>query len=1091
MTTELTFTITVDLADNTTTINPPAGYTAAQIQNYITNAAPGTLLVDGQVGNQITYTLLPNTGITVNSLAPVTINTPGDYVLSSAGTLSLGNTTVGGNLLILANGDVINGPGFTASNPAAVVGSLTIFSGGSIGEENNPLYVTVNNYVGTLQATGNIYFQQTSGGDLVLGNVAAGGDSVISAPAGNIVSLFPNTPTTYVGAPQASDQINVTGTLTLNAHGTLGTASQPFEVSLISGTLDVNTGALVSIQSPDTSLSFGNSTVGGAFDVTTSAGGIALSGTITAVDDVSLSATGGAVTFAPGMQLSASNGPVGVYGDSIVMDANSDVSAPAGQVTLQSTVGDVTIAQASSGYANPNAVHVISAGGIFGNGDGQTTFVATAIGGGVNLDAQTGIGGPQGPVSISAPLFQAISANGDITLTAADDDNATSITASNGAVSLTGLGALTFGTIIAQNEAMVTAPGNVTGSALISLNGTVSGHSDDTLSITTITGNGDVQATAGDTVEMGTTTSNTGSVQLTASTGDITGNMVNANQNATLNAGGSIIVPTITTTNGTVLLTAGGTVQVTTLSSAGDLDLNAGGSLSFGSLTSTKGDVSLGAGQDISIGTGEAQGSIDLTAVGSVNAGTLIADTGSVMANGAAVDTGSIQSRGSIYLTSGGDLTSSSALAFTGDLVFNAGNRIMSGDAEAYHDVSMTAGTSIDSNSTFALTGNVAMSALTVNTGSVMTDGNQLLAGEPLGGTGEAGFFSSQPESVLVDTARSLGLPTLQTAGSIYINAPGAFTTNSLVSLTGSVLVSAGGTVNAGQIASAIGDVVVFSDADIDVGSLTARGGAVLQAIGGINVNQLTTLQEGANLQAGGNIAIQNLITPAATLETPGSVLVNLGFVSNFFTVQAANIGANLTEPTGGASMLVMDLGGLNGTESGVLNLNVSNAQSIMFNSLRAQQASLNLSAPFVTIDAGQIGTELSLHTGQLDVLMDNADPTGQHGHDIQYYVPTKSFTMQLADLRATSSAFALDYRTGTTVHLTGEDAENSAQFAAGRAAYDTVHGTDLATNGPLTSGQRTSYAPKPNDPLVNWDKAVTPVNLIGPNIDTVTTTVQ
>ncbi len=1294
LTAPVTFTATVDLAANSWVVtNPPTGFTSDGLKNDVASAAPGTLIVDSQSGNTVTYTLLPTDTVSVASLAPISITAAHDYVIDATGTVSLANTVVGGTLTIITTGDVVNAAGVTAANPAATVGALDIVAQGNIGQASSPLYVDVQqNYIPTLSAGGFINFVDTNG-DLVLGNVTATGNSQISAPHGNISSYFPNTPAGYTGAAQpGGDTVNIVGSLTLQAHGSIGTHNQPFVVDQIAGTLSLQPGQGVDIDAPTGSLALGSSTVPQTLVINADSGDLSLSGTIGVTQQATLTASG-AVNFAGGTVLTGTD-TVGITGGNINMGGDAQVTAGR-QLTLVSTSGDIVLGQASSADGSANAVTVNSAGGIYGNGDGQVNLIATAANGGVSLRAANGIGGTSGPLSLTAPYLQASSTAGDIVLTATGDTDATHIAASGGMVNLTGDQNLTFGAVTAQGDAALLATGDLTGTTLTSTGGAVMATADDSLNIGSTTaagnigltaintltagdvtssngtvtlngtdivttgtvfaagnvaaaatndltsnvvtsvngtvrltgldvtttgavgGNGDVTiaatdtlnttsvtstastvelsgtdiisigavsgngnvsvqasddvtaaavastngallihgandlsvttargqtatltggssvdagtvtATAGDALVTGTgavttgtvlasgnvtidgqsiaatvTTASTGNVTLAATTGDITGTSVEGYGNVTLSTGGSIDMQTITAKNGLVSLQAtNGGISVAQLSGAGDLDFGSGGSLSFQTISSSAGNLNIGAGQDISIGSGSAQGSIDLTAKGSIDTGALTASTGNAdltagggiaagttastgggidFSAGQSLSSGTANALDSISLTAA-NITSGSATSMIGDLTFNAGQAINSGDTAAYHNISFTAGDAVSSASAFALTGDAVFHAPLVIAGSMTTNGNTDLQAATQGTVDEAGFVSSPGIGSILANAIAMGLSTVQTAGSVYIDAPGAFTSNSVVSRTGGVFVNAG-SVTAGQIASTIGDVSVMARGDIDAMSVSSLQSTYLTALGSIDVAQIATLNGGAHLQARGNITVQHLTTPAATLTAPGNVLVELGLVSNFFTVDAGNIAANLTEPSGGAGMLVMDLTGYRGGMTGTLDLNVSNAQSIMFPVLQARQAALNLSAPFVTIASGEIGTDMSLRTGQMSIMMDNASAAPQDGYDVQYFGPGKVFTLQVANLRSTSSAFAIDYATGITIHLPGEDAEDSASLAPARAAYDSVHGQDLATGGPETIGAMMSYTPLPAPRLVSWSEDVTPVNMTALN---------
>ena len=530
----------------------------------------GTLTLGA--GNDITFETLATTGIPGDA---------GNIVLSSTyGSISGGSATANGSVELTANLAVTLAAGDTiGSGGALTVEAASIAMGaGSAMTASGPLSLTA------------------TSGDMILGAVEGSAITITSAGA-----ILGN------GDGQINLTLGGTGTqATLTAATGIGTSALP--LSLEAGTLSASTAAggidlapQLATTLPTLSAPNGTVTVDEFFSTltlgTVTSGG---SQSYTAPKDISftqLTATGIAGD-AGNIAIKSNFGAI--TGGTIA--ANGSVSAIADEGNISFTLA----AGGDAEYVFTDAnIAIAGLGGFtFGTLNGSTvTLTASGSISGTDLIADNASVTAGGAVAITETLvgsFSASAASGDIWLTLAADDIASSIVASAGSIAITARDGLTFGTLQAGQNVTVTAPGDLTGSTIVA-GGTATLEAGTTLDVGTITSGGTqtISAPSGISFTQLTTTGisgDAGDIGVTTSGGTIAGGSISSSGGVTLNAplgsidlvnstsadnqtattGGAITFAAFTSTGGGITLAASGAITGTSVSAASQLNITAG-----------------------------------------------------------------------------------------------------------------------------------------------------------------------------------------------------------------------------------------------------------------------------------------------------------------------------------------------------------------------------------------------------------------------------------------------------------------------------------------------------------------------------------
>ncbi|TVQ62659.1 MAG: filamentous hemagglutinin N-terminal domain-containing protein [Phycisphaerales bacterium] len=662
-------------------------------------AASGNLTDTGVIGVGGNATLsAPSGAITLNNSFNVAgntlLNSSGNATFVSSAAVTLGDSTVGGNLNVTSGGAL-------ADSGAVSVAGAGAFIGNSINLDQTSVGTTVR-----LTSLGNATFAAASGLQLGGGASVVGGTATLNAGAGAL---------TGTGLQAAS--AGLTGT-SINLTG----VSVP-------GALTLNTAGNATIGATSAVTLGTGSSIGAGLNVTTSAGSITDAGTVTVTGAVTLNAAGAISvdtfnTSGGAYTLTAGSGGATVVNQNAVTIAGATVSGPlrvtgGGSVT---NTGPITVTNATG----TPSLFSSTAAGFINLGQGGT-FSAT---GPISLNT---VSGNATLVGISGLNLGATSVAGSLTVAA----QAGAITNTSGTVAATGAASFTtFAGNITVNNLAVTSPVTLSGSANVTLSNTgnlalagsvggnliatstgtltdsgpltvaggsvLSGSGGIVFDQTTFTGTvglftgANATVTAPTLVLAGSTVS--GDLFATASTGAMAGAgaTVNVDGNAefvsvgnlsfpALNVAGSVLA---SSSAGSVALTNAGTLRLATGTSAsttltatattGDLlnlgAVSAGGAVSLQALAGdveisglatpstvrlrASGDVAYSA-PSITLGGGgsEAGGLMDLRATaGSLTGTGLVATDARLEATGA-ITLGGVQVSDELLVLSGGDAT--------------------------------------------------------------------------------------------------------------------------------------------------------------------------------------------------------------------------------------------------------------------------------------------------------------------------------------------------------------------------------------------------------------------------------------------------
>ncbi|WP_080422336.1 filamentous hemagglutinin N-terminal domain-containing protein [Burkholderia ubonensis] len=744
--------------------------------------------------------------------------------LQSAGNVSMTGTHVGvGGYTINANGDV------TSTGTIQSGGKLAISAGRNVNVAN-------------AQANGDVAI--AGGANVMLGDMQGGGTlSVTARGADGAGDVNLNGTTVVTGATtlqaardvnvngqtnggtlQASAQRNVTVNAALQTSGDLALTATQGNVATNAGVKSGGNLALASGQ--DTTIA-AQATAQNAVTVRTgrdlSVSGSLASGTTLAADIARDASVGGSLMVGADARLDAGRN-VDVSGVAIVqhdgtLSAGNDVTGSGsiafGQRGALSAAHDVALTgkllandlQVDAG--NSASLAAVQAGGAF-----RAAANGLAGGGDLTFNGNTAMLGAVDVHAVRDVVVNGTLAGGSQVLLAA----ARNVTVNGG------------GTVQAVGDlALTAATGSVTSAGTLNGAGalTVQGAQDVALTgATTVTG--DVTATAGRDLTIGSSFAGQGAATLAAGRDIVTGGTSGFVRDAMLNAGHDINV-TGAFQGRAVSMTAANAIALNDVQANAALQLATHG-----------GDVTIG-GNVNSLTSGAIDAARDVVVNGTLRtANKLTVNGGRNTSIG-----GTVQSNGDVTLTnSAGALTSTGTIQSGGDL-------------------SMTAAQSIDlgAQSTSSL-GNLTVNAgqnLTMN-GSVVAQGNgSLTAGGTIGGAAAVAFGLAANVKSGGDTNLSGSLR----GGNVQTTAGGSATLHdvqaaSALALGASSDLSVTGAVNGGA------DVTLNAGRNVDIsGALQSAGNTSLLATGGsigatgtIASNGAFGAKAGTDIQLGGNTTV-------------------------------------------------------------------------------------------------------------------------------------------------------------------------------------------------------------------------------------------
>ncbi len=347
-------------------------------------------IISGQTGNIV---LDANDGaVNLSGTVQTTSGSATAVVLRDATSVALGSINAVNGTVTLGEAGANNLSGDVTQNTDTVLNlnTLTVNSGGAVTLNNNNLIGTL----GAATALGAFALNDTTGGLTVAGPVSAGGAVTLTTLGGALnvdgsvtgigVSLT-GVGVTQTGAStvdagagdialDANDgAINLGGTLTTTsgsgtavvlqdattaALGNINTAvggtvalglagmdnlsgdvTQNGGTTVNTGTLKVNSGGAVTLNNNNTIGTLGSASAAGAFSLNDTAGGLIVSGPVTAGGAVSITTAGGAVALNADITGASAN----ITGVGITQPAMKKVDAGAGDITLDANDGTINL----------------------------------------------------------------------------------------------------------------------------------------------------------------------------------------------------------------------------------------------------------------------------------------------------------------------------------------------------------------------------------------------------------------------------------------------------------------------------------------------------------------------------------------------------------------------------------------------------------------------------------------------------------------------------------------------------------------------------------------------------------------------------
>jgi|GEM_PF-3809658 len=890
-------------------------------------ASPGALsFADAQAtAGNISITTAGNLLMTKGSAS-------GALTLTSGGTITGGNPlTAGGHVAISgntgiaivaltggattsltsANGTVgvvnLNSVGaVTASGRAIDIGSTGALTFADLDATAGDVRVqtTGNLTVDTVDATGSITLA-SSGGALQANGAINGVGITLSSLAnltltGGLATTGPISLTSTSGSVAAGAPISAGGTLFVSGNSgiTLDAASSGGATTLTAANGAVAVRDLTSVGAVTAMARSIHITSSGALtfaNAQATAGGLTLHTTgalalqqASATGNIDLTSTGGSVSW-------TGAGPV-TAGGNVSVDANGAIAFGAltsgGSTSLDSATSTVSVLNLTS----PGAVTAVGTGisiastGALSFADARATAGSITLRTGGNLALQqasaTGaidIASVAGAITATGPVVAGgqVIASGDqgLTFGTLTSGDATTLTATNGAITITGLSSVAPVTATARSIA-IASPGALRFGSY------------------TATAGGLTISTVGELIV--SNASATGAIDLASTTSNVFGtNAITAGGNLAVAGATGIGLQTATSGGTTLLTSAGGRVSVTNLNSVGPVtargqSVNIGslGALSFADLDALAGDVTVQTAGNLVVNTVDATrtpgtfGSVSLTSSG-----------GSVTATGPVVAAGLLSVSGN----TGVSLTSATAGAST---VLTSVN----GAVQVANLNSVGAVTARGRSVTIGSNGALTFSDLDATAGNVAVQTAGNLAVNTVDATGSITLTSTGGALQTNGSLNGNGIA-LSSAAGIQIAAP--LSTAGALSLT-----STGGSVGGSGPVTAGGNLTVSGNTGIALAAATSGGTTTLSAangtVGVTNLNSpgaVTATGRGidigssgalsfANAQAtagdlrivtAGNLALaQANATGAATLASTGGSLAATGPVTAGGTVSAA-----------------------------------------------------------------------------------------------------------------------------------------------------------------------------------------------------------
>lgn len=819
--------------------------------------------------------------------------------------------------------------------------------------------------IGSLAA--NAIALDAKGGDLTI-NQGLTAPGMISANAGRDLTVN--------GAVQGGSTVALTGARHASVNGSVsgvgdtavaaGSGSASIAGSAITnGKLDVSAGQAVTVG--------GALSAQGPINVTATAGSATLGGTVVTTGVLTVSAGQdvalGGQTQAQRATVSAGNG-IAVNGSITTVDGLT-LAAKNGDVIGKGTVGTVSGDVAVSAGRSVNYGGAIQSGGAAAIRAGvDVTLANVSAPGAIRIEAGQDINA-QGGVASGSTVALAAGRNATVSgaIAAVGD---TTIAAQGGSASVAG-GVQTNGTLdvrAAQDVSLggkALAQGPVTISATSgSIMGQGSVASNDAVSLTAaqdVSADGALQAgtdlavKAGRDAVIGGTVSAPGAISVDAGRDATLAGAATSGSSMTVAAGRNATIQgaaaamgdmTLGAATGT-LATSGDVVSLGKLIASGQQGVNLGGTVY------SQGDASIAAGAgSISVGgTLTSPGAISVSAAQDVSvAGALHSggDTGVRAGGNVALDGGlEADGTGNATVAAGGDITGAGAISVAHDTTLTAGRAIaLTGAVQTGNDLSATAAQDL---SVAAVTA-VGKASLAATAGSATLTGDALSGGD-----------MSIHAGTDVNTRGGV-----QTLGNLDVNAGRNLNAAAPVAVAGDASLSAGGNLALGGATTVQGNATL-SGANIATHDVSVGGNLNANVTQALDTTAGTLAVNGTAALAGGTVATGNAViggrysasaVQALTTTGTGAYLGDASFSGASVTNSGTQMAAGTLDVSGAS---VTNTGGL----SGLAGASVETNDLVNTGSIYGSTATIN-AANSVTNSGALLGTNaLSITTNALN----------------------------------------------------------------------------------------------------------------------------
>ncbi len=783
-------------------------------------AAPGSILAStepGAASTNITTTgninLNAGTGSIGSSTTPVTIQTGGVLTnASGGGDVYLSFVGYDAEIQRVSAGGAAGTASITTGSGYSILSDLTginveapniiLNSGGTIGTSTTPFAVLANTAL----------------------TASAAGAAYIGAPT---VGNTQNNLTIASLVTPGDLWLNVTGALTVAA----GTTAQPWTID---ATTNVSTTSETLVMNASSGILAGGSiTLDTAADATVGQLQSTFAATASGAETVSIFAGGSILSNADGLDVTTA-GTGGLY-----LSATTAIGSAATPLHIVAAPALTALTTASTG-----AIYI--------EDDSALDIVAITAPSAISLTA----------ASLTLPSSGSIQ-SGVITLdsTASDFSFAgLQLQSTSGDIDITSAGAISGGTAIAYGSANFVSATSNNGTSVTATNGSVTliagalsspavASSTESIDWSSVSAGSEVSATSGGSLTLGTVTSGTA-------------NIAGTDGDQTIDADGAINLTSVTATAGTLgIQSYASTVSVGSAQSDGAQTIEGNGAVSYSTLSTTAGlggsidvtsDTSSITGNNAPNDTLTADGSFDLEANGangSMKATSLTAmtGTGTAKASGAITLKNVTTPAGALGVTSTGStvaLTSATSggaqtIVGEGDVSFTT-LTTTKGSGGAIDVTSETA--NIDGGSVSA-DGSASVTSATQNKGNTATSTNGgvtlasgMLSTSPavVAQKGEIGWSSvSAGTEISVTSGGTLTLGTV-TSGTVTASVPGT---------DGNQTIDADGAINLTKMVTASdGTLGIRSYAStVQISSTMSSGLQTIEANGQVSFTQLTT----------------------------------------------------------------------------------------------------------------------------------------------------------------------------------------------------------------------------------------------------------